>query len=77
LLSENALRDSGYFNPEVVASLAGKAQSGAKLSEVGDMALVGILSTQLVHRLFVKGFELPAIKPQKSLKIVDRVLVSN
>lgn len=63
LLSEAALRDSGYFNPEAVTSLVSKAQSGARLSEVDDMALVGVLSTQLVHQQFVKEFTLSAIKP--------------
>jgi asparagine synthase (glutamine-hydrolysing) len=71
LLSEDALRDSGYFNPEAVTSLADKAQSGAKLSEVDDMALVGILSTQLVHRQFVKDFTLAGTKPAH-LKVVER-----
>lgn len=76
LLSEEALQESGYFNPEAITSLVSKAQSGAKLSEVDDMALVGALSTQLVYQQFVKGFDLPAIKPQERLKIIDRAPVS-
>ena len=71
LLSEPSLRDSGYFNPEAVTSLVGKAQSGAKLSEVDDMALVGVLSTQLVHQQFVKNFTL-AEKTPAHLKVVER-----
>jgi asparagine synthase (glutamine-hydrolysing) len=71
LLSEHSLRDSGYFNPEAVTSLVGKAQSGAKLSEVDDMALVGVLSTQLTHQQFVKDFTLAGIKPAR-FKVVER-----
>jgi asparagine synthase (glutamine-hydrolysing) len=70
LLSEDSLRDSGYFNPGAVAALAGKAQSGAKLSEVEDMALVGVLSTQLAHQRFVKNFSLEEVKPAH-LKVVE------
>lgn len=54
LLSEAALADSGYFDPVAANRLALKAASGANLSEVEDMALVGILSTQLVDHFFVK-----------------------
>jgi len=70
LLSENALRESGYFNPEAITSLVSKARSGAKLSEVDDMALVGVLSTQLVHQQFVKDFTLAGLKPAH-MKVVE------
>jgi len=77
LLSEKALQSSGYFEPAAVTKLARKAVSGVRISEVEDMAIVGILSTQLVDQLFVKGFEIPAIRPQKHIKIINRVPVSN
>ncbi|RLG54679.1 MAG: asparagine synthetase B, partial [Candidatus Hydrothermarchaeota archaeon] len=55
LLSEGALRDAGYFNPIAVQALLQKAKrrDGA-LSEREEMALVGVLSTQLLHHLFLK-----------------------
>ena len=56
-LSESRLRDSGLFNVGAVTQLARKAASGARLSETEDMAVVGILSTQLVHQQFVKSFD--------------------
>jgi asparagine synthase (glutamine-hydrolysing) len=77
LLSEKALKSSGYFEPAAVTRLARKAASGARLSEVEDMALVGILSTQLVDQLFVQEFKIPTIRPQSRIKVVDRVPVSN
>ena len=53
LLSEPALRQSGFFKPQAVRGLVEKASSSLELSEVEDMALVGILSTQLVNQLFI------------------------
>jgi asparagine synthase (glutamine-hydrolysing) len=54
--SNEALEESGLFNPIAVQQLARKAASGAALSEVDDMAVAGILSTQLVHDQFVSHF---------------------
>jgi asparagine synthase (glutamine-hydrolysing) len=54
LLSEPAVQASGLFDPQAVARLRQKAQNGASLSEVEEMALVGVLSTQLVHDQFVR-----------------------
>lgn len=56
LLSESALRRSELFEPRAVSKLVQKAQSGANLTEVEDMALVGVLSTQLVNHQFVEHF---------------------
>lgn len=72
LLSEDSLRASGYFQPEAAAQLANKAASGVKLSEVDDMALVGILSTQLVHQQFVEHFQ-PAPIQTARLKVVENL----
>jgi asparagine synthase (glutamine-hydrolysing) len=71
LLAPQALRASGYFNSEAVSALVAKAQSGARLSEVDDMALVGILSTQLVHQQFVADFRLADVKPAH-LKMIEK-----
>jgi len=71
LLSEKALRESGLFNPAAVARLARKAQQSARLSEVDEMALVGILSTQLVHHRFVEAFQSPSLGAGDRVKVVD------
>jgi hypothetical protein len=57
--------------------LVQKVASGMRISEVEDMALVGILSTQLVDQLFVKGFKIPTIRPQKHIKVINYVPESN
>jgi hypothetical protein len=53
--------------------LVRKAIGGARLGEVDDMALVGILSAQLVHQQFVKAFALAPISTHDRIKIVDRM----
>ena len=54
-LSEQALRETGYFHPARVASLVQKCvrSGGAGMSARDGMAMSGVLSTQLVHQLFV------------------------
>jgi asparagine synthase (glutamine-hydrolysing) len=54
LLSPSAIRRSGLFNPGAVEKLIRKAGGDGQLSEVDEMALVGILSTQLVDHWFVR-----------------------
>jgi len=67
LLSESALRKSGYFHPGNVAKLLDKChkQEGKLLSERENMALVGILSTQLLHEMFIEKFPgYPVVEPE-------------
>ena len=58
LLSPSALRASGFFNPQAVDHLVAKLKQGLTLSETDDMALAGIISTQLVERQFLSDFRL-------------------
>jgi len=56
LLSEHELRDTGFFDPTAVRQLVSRIQEGRIVGETDDMALVGILSTQILHRKFLKEF---------------------
>jgi asparagine synthase (glutamine-hydrolysing) len=56
LLSPEALRQSGLFKPEAVNQLVIKLEAGKPLGETDDMALAGILSSQLVYQQFVNDF---------------------
>jgi len=56
MLSPDAIQASGIFDPGGVARLARKCRAGARVSEGNDMALVGVISTQLLHHLFVENF---------------------
>ena len=59
LLSLAALKETGLFNPGPVQQMVRKLESGSPLGETDDMALAGILSTQLIHHLFVADFRRP------------------
>jgi asparagine synthase (glutamine-hydrolysing) len=53
LLSSQRVRDFGIFSPDAVSRLLAKARAG-RIAAVGDnMALVGILSTQLLASQFI------------------------
>ncbi len=71
LLSETAIRQAGYFDPVKVSRLAAKCrqQKGDLLSERENMALVGILSTQLVDHLFIKNFPAYPIQEPEDVKV--------
>jgi asparagine synthase (glutamine-hydrolysing) len=71
-LSEDAVREAGLFNPLAVTQLARKAANGSSLSETDDMAVAGILSTQLVYEHFVKRFKsrLPTLGSDDRVKVV-------
>ncbi len=58
LLSENGLKKTGYFDPAKVQSLVTKCrrQEGRLTSERENMAIVAILSTQLLDQLFIQDF---------------------
>ena len=77
LLSEESLAETGLFNASAVAQLARKAEAGAHLGEVDDMALVGILSTQLVYHLFVKTFRsrLSDLGAGDRVKVINRTRI--
>jgi asparagine synthase (glutamine-hydrolysing) len=61
LLSDQKLKSYGYFDEKKVTRLVAKCSQGkgALLSERENMALVGILSTQLIHHQFIDAFSIP------------------
>jgi asparagine synthase (glutamine-hydrolysing) len=56
LLSPERVREDGIFDPRAVAHLVQKAKRGRLLGAKDNMALVGILSTQLVVEQFIRDF---------------------
>lgn len=57
-LSDDALRDAGLFEPRAAAQVWRKCQArgeDGQLSNTDNMALVGILSAQLLHRQLVRA----------------------
>ena len=78
VLSESALRNAGYFDPTRVGMLVKKIKRGRAIGYKDNMALVGILSTQVWHRQFVENFQdtvnkIPNTPIESANKIVAEV----
>lgn len=71
LLSERRLRASGLFAPEAVAILIRKVQNSPALSEIDQMAFVGVLSSQLIHSYFVEDWNTHAAARRRQLRMTD------
>jgi len=54
-LSPDMLNKFGIFNPATVEKLLGKMQEGKTVTENDNMAVAGILSTQILMDMFVSG----------------------
>lgn len=75
LLCETSLRETGFFNPAAVGKLVAKIEHGMPIGETDDMALAGIISTQLLHHLFIKNFNrVASLSDQDDVKVCDRRL---
>jgi asparagine synthase (glutamine-hydrolysing) len=64
LLSPGAITAAHLFKQKAVERLVQKATSDRKLGELDEMALTGILSTQLVHQQFVSQWRRPDPIPE-------------
>lgn len=53
MLSDSSIRSNGLFDADKVNSLVGKIETGQNFSEVDQMALAGVLSTQLLADRFI------------------------
>jgi asparagine synthase (glutamine-hydrolysing) len=71
LLSEASIKEKGYFDAKRVSRLASKCrrQGDTLLSERENMALVGILSTQLLDHLFVKEFPIDPVEELHNVRV--------
>jgi asparagine synthase (glutamine-hydrolysing) len=73
LVSPPALRAAALFNPDAVRHLMRKAEQADRLGETDSMALVGILSAQLLHSQFVGTLRRAApVGPREDCRVVDR-----
>jgi len=72
LLSPEKIRETGIFDPETTSLLIKKMSSGNTSSEMDNMALTGIISTQLIHEMFIKNKrDLTAESPRNCSVIID------
>ncbi len=70
VLSPDSLKRTGFFKPGAVSQLVSKIDRGLPLGETDDMALAGILSTELVHRAFISDFHMtPPLADRDDVKV--------
>lgn len=72
LLSDECIRKYGYFKPEAVRHLINKCRKGVVIGFKDNMAVVGILSLQLTHRLFIEKFESEMSLRDSNMNIINR-----
>jgi asparagine synthase (glutamine-hydrolysing) len=72
MLSPRAIESAGLFDAGRVARLLNKAETVQTLGEIDNMALAGVLSSQIIHRQFIEEFSLDAIPAIRLNLVVDR-----
>lgn len=74
VVSDRALREAGIFNPAAATQLIAKCRAraaGGQFSNADNMAVVAILSTQLLHEQFIRQRPTATVPPLRT--VVDRV----
>ena len=56
LLSDKTIDEYGYFDKKAVRLLVGKCSRSANAGFRDNMAFIGILTTQTLHREFIRDF---------------------
>ncbi len=74
-LSGDRIKECGVFNPVSVNNLISKIKTAQIPSEIDNMALVGILSTQLLFTQFVKDFRALEAREVLKGKVRNKVLL--
>lgn len=70
ILSEHNLKAFGIFNPEKVNALITKIKTNQNISEMDQMAIAGILSTQLLQKMFIEEVIPTDIESLQNFKII-------
>ena len=75
VMSERALASAGVFEPQGVRRLYGKCREGGVLqfSNADNMALVGVLTTQLLHQQFVASVRQRPTSDRAPQTLIDRL----
>jgi asparagine synthase (glutamine-hydrolysing) len=71
-LSEEKLKSYNIFDHSMVKKLTDKLRKADKSSEFDNMALVGILTTQILNDKFIENFDAHIIKPTTFDIVFDR-----
>lgn len=73
LLSEEMIKDFGIFNPDFVNQLKKKMELNKQVSEIDNMAITAILSTQILHDLFINK-SIPKLQ-ESELVALDKTIL--
>ena len=73
MLSEDKIKSFGIFNPDHIKLLLTKMHSKKQVSEVENMALTGVLSTQILYDLYVNRNIDELI--EEDLVVLDKVII--
>ncbi|NND10230.1 MAG: asparagine synthase (glutamine-hydrolyzing) [Flavobacteriaceae bacterium] len=73
MLSEEKIKEFGIFNPEHVSQLLNKMRTKKQVSEIDNMAVTAILSTQTLHDLFINR-SMPELKKEDLVQLDKEVL---
>ena len=74
MLAESALQKAGLFHAKKVERLLSKYRSGGSGSEVQNMAVVGILSTQLLWQQYIENDPGSGVEPLHPDKVVGKAV---
>lgn len=72
VLSPQALTRAGLFKPGAVAQLLARGKEGRNLGETDEMALVGIISTQLLYHRFIEQFAAAPPLDAALVRLIDQ-----
>ena len=72
LLSETAIRETGFFNQHRLDLFIKKLRSADSVSEMDAMALAGIISTQYICRNFIRRQQVPSPDVFKPDILIDK-----
>jgi asparagine synthase (glutamine-hydrolysing) len=70
ILSDTSIKEFGIFDPVKVQSLIRKIKNKTNMSEMDQMAIAGILSTQLLCKLFIMNTVAHDIGNLRNLRII-------
>ena len=71
ILSEESLNSFGIFNSAKVGNLIKSVKQQKMVSEIDQMAIAGILSTQLLYKMFIKEPLVADVGVIKNCRIID------
>ena len=75
MLSEEYIARTGFFDYDKVKVLVDKLKEGTKVSEIDNMAITGIISTQLLYSFFLEKSLAPTVENEAVM--LDKIVIEN